>query len=347
MTTSTDRPQPTSAVRTHVLSMLGFSVVALWLGAVASGPSLDRWAQRKSDGTPRAIASSVVAPAVVSARRSGLFALRERIGRLVFDEALPDFHEGDPPAISAAPERATPERPSRPRETSADGGTTATSDERRHDARRPLRVWVAGDSMAYNFGLQLERLARRSGVMRVALDAQPSTGLIDRGDVRWLDRLRTSLEQRRPHVFVLSFGANDADVLRHRGVVYGPSRPEWREGYRERARAVMELVGAQRPVYWLGMPVMRSPTYAQKISVMNEVFRDEAARVTGVRFVDTTARFAAPDGSYSAYLADASGQLKLVRMEDGIHYTPEGGRWLATHVFELLCERFIVGGRCP
>lgn len=336
--------------REHSVSVLICATVALSTSAVASAPSLERWALRKSDGPARVAALWLVSPALRLSRATRLYAARERAGGRLYDDALPDFRGADPrePADRVAPVPASSAAPTAMvRATSVAPNGALTVNERRFDARRPLRVWVAGDSMAFHFGLQLDRMARRSGVMRVALDSQPSTGLIDRGDVRWLERLRATLDGRRPDVFVLSFGANDADVLRHRGVAYAPGHAEWREGYRERARAIMELVGRRRPTYWLGMPVMRSATYLQKITVMNSVFVEESARVEGVRFIDTVPRYSAPDGSFTAFLPDGAGRLRLVRMEDGIHYTPEGARQLSAHVFEMLCDRFIVGGRCP
>ncbi len=335
-----------SAARTHLGFVATTALLSFSIASLVGAPSLERWAQRKSDGVPRRLASWLVLPAVASSRALGIFALRERAGRHIYAERLPDFHGAPPASSEPEPPAPTPRLADRAA-ASAPNAAPATLDERRYDRARPLRVWVAGDSMAFNFGLQLDRMARRSGVMRVALDSQPSTGLIDRGDVQWLSRLQSTLEQRRPHVFVLSFGANDADVLRHRGVAYAPGRAEWRDGYRDRTRAIMELIGARRPVYWLGMPIMRSAQYAQKIAVMNAVFVEEAARVPGVRFIDTVPRYSAADGSFAAFLPDANGRLRLVRMEDGIHYTPEGARQLAAHVFETLCARFIVGGRCP
>lgn len=333
--------QPHAA--THLRETLTVAGLALTLAAVASAPSLQRWALRKSDGRPRQLALALVAPPVTLARHTPLFAARERAGAWLYPERLPEFHEplewredpADPRAARAAPIEPGPV------------AAVDTGAERRFDARRPLRVWVAGDSMAFNFGLQLDAMARRSGVMRVAIDSQPSTGLIDRGDVQWLPRLRQTITTRRPHVFVLSFGANDADVLRHRGVAYAPLRREWRDGYLDRTGAVMDLFAPEQPVYWLGMPVMRSAAYAQKIAVMNSVFVEQAQAHRNVRFVETASRYAAPDGSFSAFLPDRSGRLRLLRMEDGIHYTPEGARQLAAHVFEMLCARFVVGGRCP
>lgn len=338
----------TDTASNHLRETLTVAGLALALSAIASAPSLQRWALRKSDGWQQQIARAAVAPAVVIARRTRLFDGRTRAGAWLYPEQLPQFHAGferaeDPPPV----ERSAGASARSSTTTTRASITVDAHEDRRFDARHPLRVWVAGDSMAFNFGLQLDAMARRSGVMRVALDSQPSTGLIDRGDVQWLPRLRQTITTRRPHVFVLSFGANDADVLRHRGVAYAPLRPEWREGYLDRARAVMDLFPPDRAVYWLGMPIMRSAAYAQKIAVMNSVFQEQASAHSNVRFVETASRYAAPDGSFSAFLPDRSGRLRLLRMEDGIHYTPEGARQLAAHVFEMLCDRYIVGGRCP
>ncbi|MDP3273834.1 MAG: DUF459 domain-containing protein [Deltaproteobacteria bacterium] len=327
--------------KNHLFDTLVVGVVAAALAGVASGPTLARWARRKPEGAARTVASRATAPVVALSERLGIARRREALASALFVQALPEFtvSEAEPERRVVSTERANPIAVSQ-----AISQTISQSDERRFSRSRPLLVWVAGDSMAFNFGRQLERLGRASGAVRVALDSQPSTGLIDRGEFRWVDRLRTAIEQRRPHVFVLSFGANDADVLRHHGVLYAPGRPEWREGYRERVRTVIEQIASRRPTYWLGMPVMHSAEYGRKISVMNEVFAEETAHSPNVVFVETWRRYEGPDHEYSAFLSDSSGRMRLVRESDGVHYTPEGARQLAAHVYGMLCARFVVGG---
>jgi hypothetical protein len=336
--------------RSHAARSAVTGATALAIAALFGAPTLDQWAQRQSDGAPRRVASAAVVPAVAVARAAGLFALRESLARALFPEALPEFSASED-SLSRRVEATHPES-MRPASTSVRPALapnlapdTPDAQERRYSAARPLTVWVAGDSMAYQVGLQLARFARPIGAIRVALDAQASTGLLDRGAWRWLPRLGQTLEQRRPHVFVLSFGANDADALPFRGVVYGPGRPEWREGYRERVRAMMTFLSARRPVYWLGMPVMRNPSFSAKMATINAVFAEEAARAPGVTFVPTWSRYAGADGQFAAFLPDALGRLRPAREADGVHYTPAGARMLAAHLLDALCERFVVD-RC-
>ncbi len=58
--------------------------------------------------------------------------------------------------------------------------------------------------------------------------------------------------------------------------------------------------------------------------VLNAIYRRAAAARPGVVFVDTWSMFATPQGTYSAYLRDAHGDLQLMRQSDGVHMTLAG-----------------------
>jgi hypothetical protein len=137
------------------------------------------------------------------------------------------------------------------------------------------------------------------------------------------------------------FGANDAQ-----GIVTatGPEpfgTEAWVAEYRARVAAMMDLLEADsRVVYWIGQPVMRSDAFADRMSVLDSVYEDEAAGRERVRYVDSWTLFTDASGGYAAYLPGADGTPVLVRQGDGIHLTRAGGERLARVVVDLVSARF-------
>ena len=66
------------------------------------------------------------------------------------------------------------------------------------------------------------------------------------------------------------------------------------------------------------------------------IYREEASRHPGVRFVDTRELFSDRNGSYSAYLPGSDGQPVLVRRDDGIHLTEAGADRLVPTVMAAI-----------
>lgn len=198
---------------------------------------------------------------------------------------------------------------------------------------RPLRVAVIGVSMAHVFRMQLAINGHHDGAFSVYYDVRASSGLTRPDIVDWPARARAVVAQWRPDVVILVFGANDAEDLRQGNAIYHFGRPAWRGAYGDRVSTMLDIAthGGRR-VLWVGMPMMRSVTFSEKMRTINTVVREQTSRRSHVTFVDAWQRFQGPDGLFTARLPDASGRQLLVRETDGIHYTHAGGRLLATDV---------------
>ena len=94
---------------------------------------------------------------------------------------------------------------------------------------------------------------------------------------------------------------------------------------------IKKLRAANIAVYWVGLPVMRSPDQATDAEAMNEIFREKAF-INGAKFIDTWSGFTDEAGRYSAYGPDMSGQVRRLRADDGIHFTMRGYLKLAHFV---------------
>lgn len=189
------------------------------------------------------------------------------------------------------------------------------------------------------------------------VDAAEATGLVDaRHELRyssgltrpdyfdWPARLDELIAEHGAEAIVVTFGANDAQGI---ATPSGPASfgtDAWIEEYRRRVADVMTRLAAEdRTVYWIGQPIMRDGGFDDRMRLISDLYRDEAARHPGVRFIDIRALFSDASGSYSAYLDGADGQPALVRRDDGIHLTAAGADRLTPVVLAEIREDWDLG----
>jgi hypothetical protein len=210
----------------------------------------------------------------------------------------------------------------------------------------PLRVWVAGDSLAQVPGESLENAVGSGGpVDVVAVESRVATGL-GRPDVyNWFERFPQAIEQLRPRVAVLSFGADDAHNYlagAPEGVEIGPlGSPSWDAEYKRRLEGVMrEFEAAHIYVVWIGLPIIRGPTQNMSFRKVDRILRDVAAEHPATcAYIDTLKMFETPKGRYTDYLREG-GQLVLMRAPDGVHYEPAAGGLIAAAILKQLGQVF-------
>jgi len=247
-----------------------------------------------------------------------------------------------PQAGPASPARphAGPATPARPRPTPPLAARPAFS------PARPLRLWVAGDSLAAVPGQSLERAtAGRSAIDVLGVESRVSTGL-GRPDVfNWFSRILSALRELRPRVAVLSFGADDAHDYMS-GVPAGRSigplgSRSWVAEYRRRVDGVTrELNDAGVYVVWLGLPIARGEGWNRGFRVVNSILAGVAGRhPRGAYYLDTWRMFAV-GGRYAQYLRNSDGRLVQMRAGDGVHYEPAAGDAIARAVLHQLSRVF-------
>jgi len=203
----------------------------------------------------------------------------------------------------------------------------------------PLRVGVFGDSLADGLWSGVYRSLRRDrSISEVARMAQASTGLTNYTYVDVAERTREQLRAQDYDVAIVMFGANDIQGIAVNGRVHRFRTPGWEEVYRERVRELIGLFRADgAAVYWVGLPRMRSARYDGNTIYLNSIFRSEAAAL-GVPFIETRQVSAGVEGEYVAYLPDGAGTPRLVRADDGIHFTLRGYNILAAPMVTRLRE---------
>ena len=329
--------------------------VALVVGALLNAQSLLEIAERQPFGWQRDVAVTLATPLADASRAVGLDRPLKAI-----DVALGRHDEGAPPERPprAAPERAAPADPeaatppsdelagipslSQGRPAGGQSPGDADGSRRAITAEDPLRMYVGGDSMVGQFGMAMEILGNDTGMIETTeVTYEFGSGLSRPDFIDWPALLEQVSAEQDPDVIVLYFGGNDAQPLEIDGTVREPEDPQWQAEYRVRVAALMDqLSDAGHHVYWMGLPVPRSDTMVRRFRMLNEIYDSEASERPAVTFVPSWDLFAGPDGGYSEYLEDDSGDLVDMRLDDGIHYTTAGAFRIARVAVAQLVDDF-------
>jgi uncharacterized protein len=314
--------------------------VGLALAALLDAEGLRKQAEIQQQGARRDVALAVTRPLVRVSRALRLTTPRHElqvaIGREHEDRIDTKVHLTLPPPAGPLPPAATARR--RRKHRPAKPSFTAAS---------PLRVWVAGDSLAQVPGEGLERLTAKSIVV-VGVESRLSTGLARPDLYNWYTRFEQVIAQVKPQVAVLSFGADDAhDYMA--GVPGGRSvgpfgSPAWIREYRRRVDGVTrEFNAAGIRTIWLGLPIPDGPGFKHSFPIVNAILEQVArAHAKLSTYVDTWHLLDSAHGKYTPYLR-VRGELTLMRLPDGVHYTSAAGDLIAAQVLRQLRTVYRLG----
>jgi hypothetical protein len=327
----------TPAGRGIVVVFLG-----LMLAALLEAEGLRKQAQTQPAGFQRDLALKVTRPLVSVSRALHLTTPRHElqvaIGRRNEDQIDTEVHLELPPPAGPLPGRGT----SRGRGvgTPKSSGHGQPPRKPRFTPARPLRVWIAGDSLAEVPGQALERVSDPS-VDVVGVESRLSTGLARPDLYNWFSRIQDVPAELRPKVAVFSFGSDDAhDFMAGApaGRSVGPlGSSSWSAEYRRRVDGVTRELNAKGIyVVWLGLPIPDGPGFKKSFPIINRILESVAAAHRGkATFVDTWHLLDDAHGRYTPYLR-VHGKLTLMRLPDGVHYTAAAGDLIAQQVLTQL-----------
>jgi uncharacterized protein len=114
----------------------------------------------------------------------------------------------------------------------------------------------------------------------------------------------------------------------------------WSEAYIKRIDdTIAALKGAGVPIFWVGLPPVRSGRNANDIPFLNELYRSRADKA-GIVYVDVWDGFVDEDGRFAQSGPDFEGQTRRLRTGDGVYFTQPGARKLA-HFVEREIDRWL------
>jgi uncharacterized protein len=313
---------------------LGAGAFALWFLLFA--PTLQHNAQVSPVGTRRTVSLDITGPVAALSRALQLSHIVSLTGR---SDRLP----GGTVGLTVSGARAQAPVLPAGRGTAPKGGkapttpTTAAPNPKAPTAATPLRVLIVGDSLGLDLGGPLQSDLAQTGVVSAALDARESTGLTRPDYFNWPAELTSDLKTVNPQVVVIMIGANDAqDFLGPPDVPY--TSPQWNGLYAQRVAQFMQIAesgGAH--VVWVGMPPMQNPGLNAQMGDLNGIVQQQAAAAhPAVTFLGTDRSLGTAQGTYTAFITNAAGQVVNVRAPDGTHLTSAGGQVVAQQVINEL-----------
>jgi|GEM_PF-545857 len=199
----------------------------------------------------------------------------------------------------------------------------------------PINVHVFGDSLGDGIWAGLYRKLPKADGYRVTKHSRVSTGLVRKDFYDWSKAVRQIVAKHRVDVAVVMIGTNDRQTIVERGR-HALRSAGWEEIYKARIDDLTQVLkdeGAE--VYWVELPAMRSPRFGRDMRYFNTLF-EARAHANGITYVPTWERTLGSNGSYSAYGTDDTGRKRLMRTNDGIHFTMRGYIQLASFVTQAM-----------
>lgn len=196
----------------------------------------------------------------------------------------------------------------------------------------PFRILIIGDSfiaVGGGVGDILERGILNSYKDTTAIRVGKVSGGLSRPDYfNWNLKAEELISQYAPNIVIIMLGNNDAQSLTDRKgtflVNYGEK--EWDEKYAYRVSDFLTIFEENSiAVFWIGLPVMKSENFSEKIENLNSIHEEECRNHKEI-FIPTWNLFTNEQGNYTAYLANENGKHILVRTSDGIHFQYAGGK---------------------
>lgn len=201
----------------------------------------------------------------------------------------------------------------------------------------PLNVHIFGDSLGDGIWAGLYRKLPKADGYKVTKHSRVSTGLVRKDFYNWSKAVRQIVAQHRVDVAVVMIGTNDRQTIIEGGR-HALRSARWEEIYKARIDDMTQVLkdeGAE--VYWVELPAMRSPRFGRDMKYFNTLFEERAA-ANRITYVPTWERTLGSNGQYSAYGIDDKGRKRLMRTNDGIHFTMRGYIQLASFVTSAMDE---------
>jgi uncharacterized protein len=310
----------------------GLVCFAVWL--LLDAPTLLQSAQAGPLGTRRSVAMAVLRPIADVSRVMGLSRIVAgadrvigRSGGGVVQVAGPPVHIRRPTGRPHHVDVADSPRSSQTTVVTVPDGLPPVPPP---SAAAPLRLLVVGDSLGIDFGQALVDQLAASGVVNAVLDGHIDTGLSRPDYFNWPAELAADLARYQPEALVIFIGANDPQNFIENGTALPYGTPAWSQAYGRRVGSFMTASTATGAhVLWVGMPPMADPGLDAKMQALNDIDETQAYLHRGVTFFASWPVLSDPQGNYTAFLPDASGNEVEVREPDGTHISAAGAQRLS------------------
>lgn len=113
----------------------------------------------------------------------------------------------------------------------------------------------------------------------------------------------------------------------------------WQELYAGRVAAFMDRLQQNKlPTVWILLPIMRADDASADARLINEIVTEAAKTRPYVKLLPTWQLTADDSGAYSSHFKDLKGVTRLMRANDGVHFTDPAYELIGDSVLKLLRE---------
>lgn len=311
---------------------------ALCCGLLLEAEGLHLWAERLEVGTLRQWAQPAaeawqrtLAPWQADWPRKQALAAKETWSPYWLRKTQPsELLAKEPPAITEPSEQGLPKKQASMPATRQLAMAAATVPHLALDAGKALRIALAGDSMmAVGLAPTLMRGLAKERHLQIVRAYRSGTGLSRPEVFDWQVEYPRMLGAVEPEIVICAMGANDAQNVQVGKQVLAFYSPEWDAHYRQKLKHYLDMLSRkQARVLWVGMPLMKSARFAQKMIHMNQLARDVIKDYPNATWLDPNPALGYSDNTYGQYRPNAHGKLVRLRADDGIHLTDDGATYL-------------------
>jgi hypothetical protein len=200
----------------------------------------------------------------------------------------------------------------------------------RYDAKGDLDWWhVARDTLAQekvDYVVMMLGIGDRQGIREKDLAKEADTRAKDQQakDQATKDRPAKEEAEKKDGQKTNDADENGTPSAQRAKKTAGPAEfrsDEWEKVY---SRRIDDTIAALKskgvPVIWVGLPSIRGGRSSSDVAYLNELYRARAERA-GIKYIDVWDGFVDEAGKYSNYGPDYDGQMRRLRLNDGVFFT--------------------------
>lgn len=215
-------------------------------------------------------------------------------------------------------------------------------------AGTPYTIAVLGDSLASSIGDTLINQFRNDPRIRILRKAKPATGFSRYDVFNWQDQLKEITASNKLDAAIVLMGTNDRQAIHLDNFRAAPfASDEWRKIYSERFDAFARHL-SERGVWviWVGLPVMQNKAFDKGMRTIDAIYQQRSARHC-FTYVSLYEKTADGNGEFMASGLDAQGRRKVLRANDGIHFTTAGYEVITRVVLDAMRQDVVACEPAP
>ena len=205
--------------------------------------------------------------------------------------------------------------------------------EKNPSSKNKLNLLLLGDSMmGRGLGTVISRKARRDTLFNVHRVSELSSGLTRSDYFDWFVQADNLLHEKNYDIVALSIGTNDAQAAEINGTKVPFGTELWKKEYSTKVREFVSIVSNNTDVvYWFGLPPMRDEGFDGRVKILNDIFAEVTDEFSNVIYYPLDGIIGDFGFNFTPF-KHVRGKLTRVRLDDGIHFTNEGGALVAENL---------------